>query len=255
MRGLIAASIVLAAAAAAPGAANAGIFGCDAGGGKQEGGAVIGAIIGGVIGGQMADDNRGLGTAIGAGVGAAIGSSIGCKMQEEDQTRAEAALEEALRTGQPTSWRNPDTGAHGDIHVLPVGARGAGYGQPTRLGDVSFASGVQSRQRWSGGGGWWYAPNTVNLRAGPSTRSRVVGRLAGGQNFEALAKVQGQPWLLVGRDGRAIGYAAESVVRPVGGEAGCRTVEQTIYTRQSGRESERLRACRKPNGGWKLTRL
>lgn len=254
MRGLIAASLILAAAASAPGAAQAGIFGCDAGGGKQEGGAVIGAIVGGVIGNQVADDNRALGTAIGAGIGAAIGSSIGCKMQEGDQKRAEAALEEALRTGRPTSWRNPNTGAHGEIRMLPTGSHGAGYGKPIRLNDTRFASGVDDRQIWVDAGGGWYAPKVVNLRAGPSTRSPIIGRLQAGESFQALAKVDGKPWLLVGRGGKAIGYASESVVRP-GGEATCRAVEQTIYTRQNGSETERLRACRKPSGSWKLSKL
>ncbi|HRD29504.1 MAG TPA: glycine zipper domain-containing protein, partial [Caulobacter sp.] len=151
MRIAITASIAVLALAAVPGAANAGVFSCDANGGKQEGGAVIGAIIGGVIGNQIAKGERGAGTVVGAGLGAAIGSSIGCKMQEEDQRRAEAALDQALATGQPARWRNPNTGAYGEIRVLP-----------TSNSD------------------YWYAPNTVNVRATPSTRGRVVGRMAGG---------------------------------------------------------------------------
>ena len=68
MRVALTASIILAAAATAlPGAAQArGVFGCDAAGGKQEGGAVIGAIVGGLIGNQIAKNERGAGTAIGA---------------------------------------------------------------------------------------------------------------------------------------------------------------------------------------------
>ena len=52
MRAAITASIFIAAAATVvPGAAQArGIFGCDADGKKQEGGAAIGAIIGGSAG-------------------------------------------------------------------------------------------------------------------------------------------------------------------------------------------------------------
>ena len=46
-------AILVAAAVAMPGAAQArGIFGCDADGGKQEGGAVIGAIVGEYLGGS-----------------------------------------------------------------------------------------------------------------------------------------------------------------------------------------------------------
>ncbi len=254
---LTTALLLAAAATAAPGAAQArGIFGCDAEGGKQEGGAVIGAIVGGIIGNQVSKNERGLGTAIGAGLGAAAGSAIGCKMQEADRRRAEAALEEALRTGQAANWRNPETGSRGDVSVQPWNAYGEGYGEPYSLRNVSYARGVQPRRDWEGGGGWWHAPGTVNLRSRPSTSGAVVGKLPGGQDFMVLAKVPGQPWLLVGQNGYATGYVAQSVVRPRGGDTGdCRRIEQTIHTRKYGVERERYRACRKPGGAWDLTRI
>ena len=250
---LTTALLLAAAATAAPGAAQArGIFGCDAEGGKQEGGAVIGAIVGGIIGNQVSKNERGLGTAIGAG----LGSAIGCKMQEADRRRAEAALEEALRTGQAANWRNPETGSRGDVSVQPWNAYGEGYGEPYSLRNVSYARGVQPRRDWEGGGGWWHAPGTVNLRSRPSTSGAVVGKLPGGQDFMVLAKVPGQPWLLVGQNGYATGYVAQSVVRPRGGDTGdCRRIEQTIHTRKYGVERERYRACRKPGGAWDLTRI
>ena len=258
MRLAVTASVLLAAAAVSmPGAAQArGIFGCDAQGGKQEGGAVIGAIVGGIIGNKVAKNERGLGTVIGAGIGAAAGSAIGCKIQENDRKKAEAALEDALRTGQATNWRNPETGSRGDVTVQPWNAYGEGYGEPYRLQSVSFARDVSPQTAWEGGGGWWYAPATVNLRGRPSTSAPVVGKLAGGQDFQVLAKVRGQPWLLVGQNGYATGYVAQSVVRPRGGDSGdCRRIEQTIHTQKYGTERERYRACRKPSGSWDLTRI
>jgi surface antigen len=258
MRVAITASIFIAAAATAlPGAAQArGIFGCDADGGKQEGGAVIGAIVGGLIGNKVAKDDRALGTAIGAGLGAAAGSAIGCKIQEEDKRKAEAALEQALASGRATNWRNPKTGSRGDVTVEPWSVYGDGYGEPYTLRNTSFASGVSSQRYWEGGGGWWSAPQTVNLRGTPSTKGRVVGKLAAGQDFQVLAKVKGQPWLLVGQNGYATGYVAQSVVRPRSGDTGdCRRIVQTIHTTKYGTERERYRACRKPSGSWDLTRI
>jgi surface antigen len=218
MRIALTACIAVLTFGALPGAANAGVFSCDASGGKQEGGAVIGAIIGGFVGNQIAKRERGAGTAIGAGLGAAIGSSIGCKMQEEDQRRAEAALDEALATGRPTSWRNPDSGAYGEIRVLPVAS-----------------------------GGRWYAPGNVNIRATPSTRGRVVGQFTAGEMFDAAS--YSAAWLRV--DG---GYVSKSVVRAASRD-GCETIEQTAYTKKYGRETEQYRACRKPGGTWQLTRI
>jgi uncharacterized protein YcfJ len=64
-------------------AANAGVTGCSAPGGKQEAGALIGAVVGGVIGSNLAKNERGLGTVVGAGAGAAAGSAIGCEQQKK----------------------------------------------------------------------------------------------------------------------------------------------------------------------------
>lgn len=259
MRNAITASILLAAAAAVtlPGAAQArGVFGCDSAGGKQEGGAVIGAIVGGLIGNQVAKNERGLGTAIGAGLGAAAGSAIGCKIQEDDQRKAEAALEQALSTGYAQNWRNPSTGSRGDVTVEPWSAYGDGYGQPYQLQSVSFARGVQPQRYWEGGGGWWRTNNTVNLRGAPSTKAKIVGKLAGGQDFLVLAKVANSNWLLVGQDGYATGYVSASVVRPRGGDDNnCRRITQTIHTKRYGAESERFRACRNQSGRWDLTKI
>jgi len=219
MRIAVTASIVVLALAAAPGVASAGVFSCDANGGKQEGGAIVGAIIGGVIGNQVAKGERGAGTVVGAGIGAAIGSSIGCKMQEEDQRRAEAALDETLATGRPTSWRNPNSGAYGEIRVLPTA-----------------------------NSGYWYAPGTVNIRSTPSTRGRVIGRFSGGESFGG--SIYNSGWLKV--DG---GYVARSVVRAAPRQDGCQMLEQTAYTKKYGRQTERYRACRKPGGAWDVRKV
>ena len=218
MRIAIFTSAAVIAFTALPGVASAGVFGCDAAGGKQEGGAVIGAIIGGVIGNQVAKGERGAGTAVGAGLGAAIGSSIGCKMQEEDQRRAEVALEEALSTGRPASWRNPRSGAYGEIRVLPAASSGR-----------------------------WYAPGAVNVRARPSTSARIVGQIRPGEAFAASSYSAG--WLAYNG-----GFISRSVVRAASRD-GCETIEQTAYTKRYGRETERYRACRGSGGGWELTKI
>lgn len=64
------------------GAANAGVTGCSAPGGKQEAGALIGALVGGVIGNQVGGRHATGETVAGAAVGAAAGSAIGCEAQK-----------------------------------------------------------------------------------------------------------------------------------------------------------------------------
>jgi uncharacterized protein YgiM (DUF1202 family) len=78
------AAAILAGALALSGAtaANAGVTGCSAPGGKQEAGAVIGALLGGVIGNQVGGRHATGETVAGAAVGAAAGSAIGCEAQK-----------------------------------------------------------------------------------------------------------------------------------------------------------------------------
>lgn len=73
--------------ALAPLPAQAGVLGCSASGGKQEGGALIGAVVGGVAGHSLARGDRGTGTVLGAATGAAAGSYVGCEMQKSDAAR------------------------------------------------------------------------------------------------------------------------------------------------------------------------
>lgn len=84
---------------------------CAAPGHEQEqAGTVIGAVVGGVLGSQVGHGSgRTAATIAGTLVGAMVGGSIGRSMDDTDRIRAAHALESA-RTGQHSSWRNPDTG-------------------------------------------------------------------------------------------------------------------------------------------------
>ena len=77
---------------------------------QEQSGMVIGSVLGGVIGSQVGG-GHGRTTAIilGTLAGAAIGGSIGHTMAEVDRINTARALEH-VRTGVPSSWRNPDTG-------------------------------------------------------------------------------------------------------------------------------------------------
>jgi surface antigen len=77
---------------------------------KEQKGTVAGAVVGGVVGSTIGG-GTGRTVAIVAGTlaGALIGGHIGEKMDEADRLKAAQALESAP-TGQPTSWKNPDSG-------------------------------------------------------------------------------------------------------------------------------------------------
>ena len=227
------------------------IFGCDAAGNKQTGGAVIGGLVGGVLGSNLAKNERTLGTVLGAAAGAAAGSYIGCRMQRSDQAKAQAATQYALDRGGARSWSNPETGASGDVRVVSTRP----YGEPVSMSGLRFARGVEPASGYESDGGRYAPRSTVNLRGGPSTSSPVVGKLRGGESIEALARVAGSDWILAGRDGEAVGYVSGGVVRPVGSSYAanapvCRTFDQTIRTRDGGPQTERYTACKGADGQW-----
>jgi surface antigen len=235
------------------------IFGCQSGGNKQAGGAVLGAIIGGALSNTTSNKKtRGRNTVLGAAVGAAAGSYVGCRMQVGDQQRAEAATQQALNSGQNASWSNPDTGASGRVTMVSSRPYDSRESQPASMNGVRFAPGVEPQGPYLGAAGRYDAPNRVNLRATPSNDGRVVNQLQPGESFDAIARVRGYPsdWLLAGRNGVAIGYVSDTVVQPQmrsyssGGGQICRTFDQTITTGAGGAETSRYTACQTANGEW-----
>ncbi len=86
------------------------IPGCSSYGQQEQAGMIIGGALGGLLGAQA--DNRhtrNVAIVVGTLAGAAIGGAIGRDMDELDRLRTGQTLE-AVRTGVPSAWKNPDTG-------------------------------------------------------------------------------------------------------------------------------------------------
>lgn len=169
-------SVAAALSLAAAAPASAGVVGCAAPGGKQEAGAIIGALVGGIIGNQVGGRNAGGETVVGAAAGAAAGSAIGCEMQK-DRPRARSAV-----------YSHDGQRLRGDVLA-------ANY---VRIGET------------------FVAETRVNVRAAPTAASARVDRLRAGERFQALARVRGTEWILVGRNGVGVGYVRDDYVRPAG---------------------------------------
>lgn len=79
---------------------------------KQDMGTVTGAVAGGLLGSTIGQgQGKILAVAAGAMAGAYIGNAVGKSMDDTDRLKAQAALERN-KTGQATSWTNPDNGNH-----------------------------------------------------------------------------------------------------------------------------------------------
>ncbi|HEY2187299.1 MAG TPA: RT0821/Lpp0805 family surface protein [Caldimonas sp.] len=85
---------------------------------NETAGTVIGAVVGGVVGSQVGGGSgRVVAGVVGAAAGGFIGHSIGKRMDDTDHMKARQALENT-KTGESTTWRNPDTG--GTYTVTPT---------------------------------------------------------------------------------------------------------------------------------------
>ena len=77
---------------------------------REQQGMVIGGILGGVLGSQVGEGSgKTAATIVGTMAGAMIGGAVGRSMDETDRLRTSHSLE-SVRTGVPSTWRNPDTG-------------------------------------------------------------------------------------------------------------------------------------------------
>lgn len=226
-----------------------GLFACEGSGGKQEGGALIGAAAGALLGNKIGGKNKTLGTLVGAAAGAAAGGYIGCRMQSTDAAMAEKATQKALETGVAQTWSNSRTGNSGRIAVVS-----SSYGPPIDGRDLRYSAGVQSLPSFEAAGGAYVASSTANLRAGPSTKTKVVGKVAAGESFDALGVVPTGGWVLVGRGGYGVGYAAASLVRPYGQQvASCRVIDASVSGGGQRATSQRYSACKDARGEWQVT--
>lgn len=86
------------------------VGGCETAPTKEQTGIVIGGVLGGLLGSEVGRGHgRTAAIIVGTLAGAAIGGAVGRSMDDTDRLKTAHTLE-SVRTGVPSSWRNPDTG-------------------------------------------------------------------------------------------------------------------------------------------------
>ena len=92
---------------------------CEQGKEKQTAGTLAGAGVGALIGSQIGGGKGALAAvAIGTLAGAWAGSEIGKSLDKADKAYAQRTAQDALeynKTGQTSTWRNPDSGHSGTV--------------------------------------------------------------------------------------------------------------------------------------------
>ena len=170
-------------------------------------GGAIGAIAGALIANEAgASDWQVVLAGIAAGyAGYRIGKHLGRNDQAALQQRTASALSTA-RDGETVEWSSTESGAKATITTTDTREerkeidilRDQRVASPPALDIIGkpYAS----------------VGSSVNLRAGPSTSTRVVGSLDKGEIVHAIGKVQGAPWVVIGKNNIAMGYVHESLV-------------------------------------------
>ena len=76
---------------------------------NEQSGMIVGSVLGGLLGHKLASGNgRTAATIFGSMIGASIGGSVGKSMDDTDRLKVAHSLEN-IRTGVPSSWKNPDS--------------------------------------------------------------------------------------------------------------------------------------------------
>lgn len=245
---------------------------------KQTFGAILGGIAGALLGSQVGSGKGQLAAvAAGALAGAWIGSEIGASLDRADRLAIEQHSARALASaqdGQTLNWKNPNSGVSASL--TPVNSR-----VETRQVVIVRNKRVMSPSLLILIGETYEARKNVNVRAEPSTGSKIVGLLQTGEQFHAVGKVQGSSWILAAIGNRSIGYVFEPLVRAaasgrtpqlrqvainldeinldqnvvaehVMAETKCRTITRTINTKDGQSATENFDACQGYDGNWEV---
>jgi surface antigen len=191
------------------------LAGCaDTNGGNKEAigtgaGVVLGGLAGALLGGK--GGGRIAGAAVGAAVGGLIGNRVGAALDDNDRKAIAAQSQHALLSGAdntPLPWTSDHSDASATI--TPVNTR-----VETRSIAVVRDAKVASAPELDLIGRKYQAKTTTNIRLAPTVDSDIAGKLSAGDKITAVGKVRGEPWIMVARGGRTIGYVSAEHLEPV----------------------------------------
>lgn len=189
-------------------AQNGGIGGM---GQKESVGTGLGVAAGAVAGAFF---GKGSGKAVamltGAAVGGLIGNRLGSMLDEQDKKALLAREQQALLSqadDAPINWSSTRSGATATI--TPGNSR-----TETRPMKIVRDANVAPAPQLDLIGTKYIAKSTTNVRLAPSSDADISTTIKGGGAIWAVGKVHDQPWIMVARNGKSIGYVTAANVAP-----------------------------------------
>jgi uncharacterized protein YgiM (DUF1202 family) len=238
---------------------------------KTQSGAGIGAIAGALLGAAVSDD-KAKGALLGAALGGLVGAGVGRYLDEQDKQKLAASTQQTITTGTTQSWTNPETGVTAKTEVKQTVAETQQRQIPVLKDKVEKVPPLDFI------GEDYTASKTVNVRGGPGTDYKVVGKLDQGASTRVVGKVTDQNWYMISQNDVASGFVSADLLKPggtptmatppapagtaakanpeivtadVSATSTCRVVTQQVTLKNGQTEKQDVKACRGPNG-WEI---
>ena len=175
-------------------------------------GTATGAVLGGIAGSLVGKGNGRILTGLaGAAIGGFIGNRIGASLDERERADLAAQSRQALSApvdNAPVNWKSD----HSDSAATLTASNTR---QETRTVSVVRDATVAPATDLDPIGSTYRARYATTIRLAPNGASGVVGPLANGERVEAVGRVRSAPWVMVARNGKAVGYVPTADVEPV----------------------------------------
>ncbi len=233
--------------------------------GSLVGCSAAGALVGGVLMRNSSTGARvagGLGTAVLCGV---IADAWADHLDEQDRERLAQASIEAASTNEESTFSNPENGVQGKVRVVNV--------EPTETIStdvVVLKDRVEQTPPLELINANYEANSSANVRGGPGTDYKNVGRLADGDVRKVIGKVQTKNWYLIDEGGAGSGYVYANLLKPtdkeppvlsttgelqtaqVSANLSCKTVQQDVTTKTGENVSKTMKMCQQKDGSWEF---
>ncbi len=232
---------------------------------KENVGKGVGAVAGALLGSQIGGGRGKLAAvAVGTLAGYWAGGKFGRYLSQQDRAGIAQATSQAMYTGQPTSWHNPDTGARTHVSVRDVSS----YSNSRHLKPaVSQLPPIELINAY-------YSPTAnINVRGGPGTDYTVVHKITKGNSVPVVGKVINSDWYLIAEQDQASGFVYAPLMRlsdnqrystnairhaSVGVQPGryvaqeqqCRIITQKVKLQNGRTDSNQFKACQQADGHW-----
>ena len=224
-------------------------------------GAVAGALLGSQIGG-----GRGKLAAVAAGTlaGYWAGGNVGRYLSQADRAGISQATNQAIYSGQPVSWNNPDSGARTKVTVRDAPSYSNNRHLKPALTQLPPVELINA----------YFSPSAnINVRGGPGTDYSVVHKISAGNAVPIIGKVLNTDWYMIAEQGQAAGFVyaplmkmsrnqsyTDNAIRhaSTGNQSGryvaqnqlCRIITQKVRLHNGRTDSNQFKACQQADGNW-----